>query len=110
MSERYLGQLALVAGGTGGLGRAVSVAFLEEGTTVVVTYRKQIEFEALHDAAGAHPSRLEGHGIDVTNNAAVHQMISSVVAKHGRLDAMTNAVGGYAAGWELWEAEPTMHH
>ena len=62
MSERYLGQLALVAGGTGGLGRAVSVAFLEEGATVVVTYRKENEFEALRDAAGAHASRLEGMG------------------------------------------------
>jgi NAD(P)-dependent dehydrogenase (short-subunit alcohol dehydrogenase family) len=108
MREGYLGQLALVAGGTGGLGRAVSVAFLEEGATVVVTYRKENKFEALHDAAGAHASRLEGHGIDVTNDAAVHQMISSVVAKHGRLDAITNAVGEYAAGWELWEAEPTI--
>lgn len=105
MSETYSGQLALVAGGTGGLGRAVCIAFLEQGATVVVTYRRQDEFEALRQAAGAHASRLEGHSIDVTNDAAVHQMISSVVAKHGRLDAMTNAVGGYAAGWKLWEAE-----
>ena len=74
MSERYSGQVALVAGGTG-LRRAVSVAFLEEGATVVVTYRRQNEFEALRHAAGAHASRLEGHGIDVTNDAAVHQMI-----------------------------------
>jgi NAD(P)-dependent dehydrogenase (short-subunit alcohol dehydrogenase family) len=106
MSERYSGQVALVAGGTGGLGRAVSVAFLEAGATVVVTYRRQNEFEALRHAAGTHASRLEGQGIDVTNDAAVHQMISSVVANHGRLDAMTNAVGAYAAGWKLWEAEP----
>jgi NAD(P)-dependent dehydrogenase (short-subunit alcohol dehydrogenase family) len=110
MSERYSGQLALVAGGTGGLGRAVSVAFLEEGATVVVTYRREDEFEALRQAAGAHAPRLEGHGIDVTNDAAVHQMISSIVAKHGRLDAMTNAVGGYAAGRKLWEAELTILH
>ncbi|MGA7622549.1 MAG: SDR family oxidoreductase [Candidatus Acidiferrales bacterium] len=106
MSERFLGQLALVAGGTGGLGRAVSVAFLEEGATVVVTYRSQTKLESLRHEAGARASRLEGHAVDVTNDAAVHQMISSVVAKHGRLDAMTNAVGGYAAGWKLWEAEP----
>jgi NAD(P)-dependent dehydrogenase (short-subunit alcohol dehydrogenase family) len=108
LSERYSGQVALVAGGTGGLGRAVSVAFLEEGATVVVTYRKQNEFEDLRRAAAAHASRLEGYGIDVTNDAAVHQMISSVVAKHGRLDAMTNAVGGYAAGSKLWETEPAI--
>jgi NAD(P)-dependent dehydrogenase (short-subunit alcohol dehydrogenase family) len=106
MRERFSGQLAVVAGGTGGLGRAVSVAFLEGGATVIVTYRRQEEFEALRHAAGAFASRLEGYGIDVTNDAAVHQMISSVVAKHGRLDAATNAVGGYAAGRKLWEAEP----
>jgi NAD(P)-dependent dehydrogenase (short-subunit alcohol dehydrogenase family) len=108
MSERYSGQLVLVAGGTGGLGRAVSVAFLEEGATVVVTYRRQPEFEALRHAAGANASRLEGHDVDVTNDAAVHQMISSIVAKYGRLDALTNAVGGYAAGRKLWEAELTI--
>ena len=60
MSERYSGQLALVAGGTGGLGRAVSVAFLKEGATVVVTYRGQNEFEALRHAVGAHAPRLQG--------------------------------------------------
>jgi NAD(P)-dependent dehydrogenase (short-subunit alcohol dehydrogenase family) len=105
MSERFSGQLALVAGGTGGLGRAVSVAFLEEGATVAVTYRRQDEFDALHHVAGANAWRLEGHRVDVTNEDAVHQLITAVVAKHGRLDAMTNAVGGYAAGLKLWETE-----
>ena len=106
MSERYSGQLALVAGGTGGLGRAVALAFLQEGATVVVTYRNPNEFEALRDAAADHAPRLEGHCVDVTNDSAVHQMISSIVAKHGRLDAMTNSVGGYAAGLKLWETDP----
>jgi len=106
MSERYSGQLALVAGGTGGLGRAVALAFLEEGATVVVTYRNPNEFEALRDAAADHAPRLEGHCVDVTNDSAVHQMISSIIAKHGRLDAMTNSVGGYAAGLKLWETDP----
>lgn len=106
MSERFSGQFALVAGGTGGLGRAVSVAFLEEGAAVAVTYRKQEEFDALRSAAGALASRLEGHAVDVTDDGAVHQLVAAIVAKHGRLDAMTNAVGGYAAGRKLWEADP----
>ena len=98
MNERFSGQLAFVPGGTGGLGRAVSVAFLEEGASVVVTYQRQEEFEALRGAAGAKAAQLEGHNIDVTNDNAVHQLISSIVAKYGRLDAMANTVGGYAAG------------
>jgi len=98
MGEIYSGQVVLVAGGTGGLGRAVSIAFLEEGATLAVTYRRQSEFESLRDVAGAHASRLDGYSLDVTNDAAIQQMISSVATKHGRLDALTNALGGYAAG------------
>jgi NAD(P)-dependent dehydrogenase (short-subunit alcohol dehydrogenase family) len=106
MAETYSGQVVLVAGGTGGLGQAVSIAFLEEGATVVVTYRRQSTFEALRQAAGAHAARLEGYSLDATNEAAIQQMVSSVAAKHGRLDGLTNALGGYAAGTKLWETEP----
>ena len=78
----------LVAGGTGGLGGAVSLAFLQEDAKVVVTYRKQEEFDALKSAAGAGGSRLEGHGVDVTDEAAVRQLIDNILAKRGRLDAL----------------------
>jgi NAD(P)-dependent dehydrogenase (short-subunit alcohol dehydrogenase family) len=105
MSARFSGKVALVAGGTGGLGGAVSLAFLEEDAKVVVTYRKQEEFDALKSAAGVSGSGLEGHGIDVTDEAAVRQFINRVLAKHGRLDALVNAVGGYAGGVKFWELE-----
>ena len=42
----------LVAGGTGGLGRAVSLAFLEAGARVAVTFRKRDELAGLEAAAG----------------------------------------------------------
>ncbi len=47
MNINFSGKIVLVAGGTGGLGNAVSLAFLEEGARVVVTYRKEEEFAAL---------------------------------------------------------------
>jgi NAD(P)-dependent dehydrogenase (short-subunit alcohol dehydrogenase family) len=105
MSLRFEGKVVLVAGGTGGLGHAVTLAFLEEGAKVVVTYRKQEEFEVLKSAAGANGSRLEGYTVDVTDEAAVRQLIEKILAKHRRLDAMVNAVGGYAGGTKLWELE-----
>ena len=40
-------KVVVVAGGTGGLGRAVSLAFLKEDAYVVVTYRKKEELDAL---------------------------------------------------------------
>jgi NAD(P)-dependent dehydrogenase (short-subunit alcohol dehydrogenase family) len=105
MSTRFSGQVALVAGGTGGLGRAVSLAFQNDGAQVVVTYRKQQEFDALSNAAEGGGSRLEGHRIDVTDETAINQLIANILAQHGRLDALVNAVGGYAGGVKLWEME-----
>jgi NAD(P)-dependent dehydrogenase (short-subunit alcohol dehydrogenase family) len=105
MSARFSGKVALVAGGTGGLGRAVSLAFQKEGAQVVVTYRRQQEFDVLRNAAEAGGLRLEGHRTDVTDEAAVSQLIESIVAQHGRLDALVNTVGGYAGGVKLWELE-----
>jgi len=105
MTARFAGSVVLIAGGTGGLGRAVTSAFLEEGATVVVTYRNQPEWEKVKTASSAYAGRLEGHEVDVTDETAMRQLVEKVVSKHGRLDAMVNTVGGYAGGQKLWEME-----
>jgi len=105
MSARFEGKVALVAGGTGGLGGAVTHAFLEERATVADTFRKQEELNALKTLAGANAVRLEGFAVDVTDETAVRQLVERILAKHGRLDAMVNTVGGYAGGVKLWELE-----
>jgi len=105
MGARFEGKVILVAGGTGGLGRAVSLAFLKENAAVVSTYRKQEELDALKIAAATNESRLEAYAVDVTDEAAVLQLVEKVIGKHRRLDAMVNTVGGYAGGAKLWELD-----
>ena len=105
MDQRFSGKLALVSGGTGGLGRAVTVAFLAEGARVAVPYFDQKEFDDLKAAASQHSARLEGQSIDVTDEAAVRMFADGVLAKHGRLDVLVNTVGGYAGGLKLWEMD-----
>jgi NAD(P)-dependent dehydrogenase (short-subunit alcohol dehydrogenase family) len=105
MSGRFEGQVALVAGGTGGLGHAVSLAFLKESARVVVTSRRQEEIDALKSAAGVNSARLDGFVVDVTDEAAVRQLVEKILAQHGRLDILVNTVGGYAGGTKLWELE-----
>jgi NAD(P)-dependent dehydrogenase (short-subunit alcohol dehydrogenase family) len=83
MSARFSGKVALVAGGTGALGRAVSLAFHQEGAQVVVTYRTQEEFDALRNAAHSGGSAIDGHRIDVTDESAVSSLIEGVLAQHG---------------------------
>lgn len=107
MSSRFSGKVVLVAGGTGALGRAVSLAFHEEGAQVVVTYRKEQELDDLKEAArGGAP--IEGHRVDVIDEAAVRALTERVVAQHGELSAMVNAVGGYAGGTKLWELDTSI--
>ena len=105
MNPRFSGKLALITGGTGGLGRAVSLAFLEEGANVVVTYRDQNEFDAVKRSAGANAASLQGRQVDVTNEAAVVQFVGKLLADCGRLDVVVNTVGGYAGGVKLWEMD-----
>jgi NAD(P)-dependent dehydrogenase (short-subunit alcohol dehydrogenase family) len=106
MDARFSGRVALIAGGTGGLGRAVSQAFLQEGAKVIVTYREQKEFEDLKHIAGAVASSLQGHRVDVTDTAAVEQLVQRISADYGRLDVVVNTVGAYAGGVKLWELDP----
>lgn len=101
----FSGKVVLVAGGTGGLGRAVSLAFLGEGAQVIVTYQIDHEFAELKSAAGANASRLAGHKADVTDEGAVRQFFEGIGAEHDRLDVLVNTVGGYAGGQNLWELE-----
>ena len=105
MSAKFDGKVVLVAGGTGGLGRAVTLAFLEEGAKVIATYRKQEELHTLKIRAGVNTAQLDGVAVDVTDEAAARQLIEKIVGKYRRLDAMVNTVGGYAGGTKLWELE-----
>jgi NAD(P)-dependent dehydrogenase (short-subunit alcohol dehydrogenase family) len=105
VSEGIAGQVAIVAGGTGGLGRAVSQAFLDAGATVIVTYRTQAEFDVLAAAAAAQASRLEGRRVDVTDEGEARRVVGEIVAQRGRLDALVNTVGGYTGGTKLWDLD-----
>lgn len=107
MDTKQKGRVALVAGGTGGLGRAVTEAFLEAGYTVAVTYHTPEKWTALQKDVGPD-ARLEGFRVDVTDEAAVKGLIETLVSKHGRLDALVNAVGAYAGGIKLWEMEASV--
>lgn len=105
MAGKIENKLVVVAGGTGGLGRAVSLAFLGRGWKVAVTYRRPEEWSAVQSAAGANEQRLEGYSVDVTEEGAVTGMVEELAGKHGRLDALINTVGGYAGGVSLWKLE-----
>jgi NAD(P)-dependent dehydrogenase (short-subunit alcohol dehydrogenase family) len=91
--------VVLVTGGTGALGAVVALGALEAGARVVVTYRDARDRETLA-ARAALPARerLDGIPADVTDGESVRRLVDEVTARHRRLDALVNTVGGFAAG------------
>lgn len=87
-------KVALVTGGSSGIGEAIATELGRLGATVAIMGRRQ---EALDDAA----KRLQDAGIAVTTYAAdvrdrerVDAVVADVVARHGRIDHLVNSAAG----------------
>ena len=106
MDINFSGQVVLVAGGTGGLGTAVSLAFLNEDAKVFVTYHREKEFLSLKNLAGSKAGQLEGYELDVDDEAATFEVVTKVAKRHGVLDVLVNTIGGYSGSHTLWDMEP----
>jgi NAD(P)-dependent dehydrogenase (short-subunit alcohol dehydrogenase family) len=105
MTGKFSGKVALITGGTGGLGRAVTLALLHEGASVIATYIRKQEADALKDAVGSN-AHLELLPLDAADEAACRALVDGVTARHGRLDFLVNTIGGFAGGKPLWETDP----
>ena len=106
--DEFRDKVALIAGGTGALGREIALAFLEAEARVVATYRRPDEFAELKDTAsraGRNAGLLSGLSLDVGDLAAVSAAVEKLVGDYGRLDILVNAVGGFAGGKKVWEEE-----
>ncbi|HBH00981.1 MAG TPA: hypothetical protein DDZ42_03505 [Candidatus Rokubacteria bacterium] len=93
------GRVALVTGGTGALGQAVSLRLLADGATVAIPYLDARERDWLAArVAPADRDRLLAEPVDVTDVEAVAAFGARLVAALGRLDVLVAAVGGFAGG------------
>ena len=88
----------LITGGTGGLGGAVTDAFLADGWRVVLPVR---DGTTRVDGAEVLP------GVDLTDQAAVAAAVKAAASRPAApLRAVVNLVGGYASGGKVHEVEP----
>jgi enoyl-[acyl-carrier protein] reductase III len=85
------GKIALITGGSRGIGKAIALELGQRGATVVINYLKN------HDAAKATVEELEALGIKATrikahigDEAAVESLIAKIEDQFGRLDILIN--------------------
>ena len=93
------GQVALVTGGSAGLGLAIGAAMARAGSAVVLASRSAGRCQQAAARLSAETGRtVQGHGCDVTDERAVTGLVERVLADHGRLDVLVTSAGVQARG------------
>ena len=86
------GKIVLVTGAGSGIGRAVSLAFLAQGDTVVLAGRRADALEETATLGGAGPRAIVAPA-DVTDPSSVAELFAEVVGRCDRLDVLFNNAG-----------------
>jgi NAD(P)-dependent dehydrogenase (short-subunit alcohol dehydrogenase family) len=105
------GKVALVTGGTGGLGIDIVKTLLEGGAVVDVPHRTPGGLDRLREHVPPDAS-LSGDMLDLTDEAAVGAYYKDLAARHGGIDILINAAGGFGGGkpvhetpWSVWQKQ-----
>jgi 3-oxoacyl-[acyl-carrier protein] reductase len=88
------GKVALVTGGSRGIGRAAAEALAAQGAHVVVNYvRNEDEARRTVEAITARGGKAEALGFDVADTKATEDAIAEVAKRLGRLDILVSSAG-----------------
>lgn len=92
MSKKLEGKIALITGGSAGIGLATAKQFVEEGAYVYIVGRRKPELEAAVASIGSSVTAIQG---DVTNLADLDRIYAQISKEKGRVDIVfANAGGG----------------
>ncbi|HZP40932.1 MAG TPA: 3-oxoacyl-ACP reductase FabG [Candidatus Binatia bacterium] len=92
VAYHFAGRVALVTGGSHGIGSAVVAALADAGARVHFTYHTRSE-EARARARREAPHPLTAHALDVRDPDAVDRLVREIAAREGRLDCLVNNAG-----------------
>ncbi|WP_027341530.1 SDR family NAD(P)-dependent oxidoreductase [Hamadaea tsunoensis] len=99
MNNTLDGKVALVTGGSRGIGSAIALRLADLGADVTLTYRDGKErAEEVADQVRSKGRRAEAVRADSADPIAMQDAVAEVVARWGRLDILVNNAGAFAVG------------
>lgn len=99
--------VALVTGGSGGLGAEVCRLLAARGSDVVLTYRANAEVaERVVEQLRAAGAEAAAHPLDLTDADAAAALVAVVVSRHGKLHTLVHAAGPHIPQLHLSRVEP----
>ncbi|HXJ44549.1 MAG TPA: glucose 1-dehydrogenase [Bryobacteraceae bacterium] len=87
------GRLAVVIGGTSGIGRSMALGFAEAGADVVATGRRAELVEEVSARIRGLGRQTVAQAADVADRASIDALRNTVVAKFGKVDILLNVAG-----------------
>lgn len=98
MAKRFESQVVWITGGGSGIGRALALAFAEEGATVAVSGRRQERLELVATEIIGNGGKALAVPCDVADEASIERTVQQVVDTLGRLDVAVANAGFSVAG------------
>ena len=92
------GRVALVTGGTQGIGRATAIRLAQEGAAVVIAARGREGLDAVAAQIGAAGGKVAAVQADVAKAADCERLVGEVIKAFGRLDILVNNAGTSSTG------------
>ena len=99
----FEGKTVLITGGTGALGRQISLSFLQSNAVAVITHVSDKEIQQLESTLGDLMKNVTLIKTDIGDESQIKNLVSDVVKKFGRIDVLINVVGGYIGGKKVTE-------
>ncbi len=87
------GRVAVVIGGTSGIGKSMALGFAEAGADVIATGRRESHVTEVAGLIEAEGRKTLAQTVDVADRASVDSLRDAVVAKFGRVDVLLNVAG-----------------
>ncbi|MEN6451490.1 MAG: SDR family NAD(P)-dependent oxidoreductase [Thermoguttaceae bacterium] len=93
MRERFSGRVAVITGGSSGIGLATAEALARRGVTVVIVARGVGDVKCAVQKVRDHNGTAYGYRCDVTDHYAVSALAKTVLKEHGPVDFLINSAG-----------------